>query len=136
MFKLCNNGINIQFVSICFLIFYQLIFQGCATRQVILDRAIVQNDTARIITEVKVLHEPTGKTGSVNMILPQSSFELGFAGAPMQGKRGIITWTDHVGRQRKIELSLPRGPATGEGRAMMSLIYTIRPSGEVTVELK
>jgi len=70
------------------------------------------------------------------MILPQSSFELGFAGAPMQGKSGIITWTDHEGRQRKIELSLPRGPATGEGRAMMSLIYTIRPSGEVTVELK
>ncbi len=54
----------------------------------------------------------------------------------MQGKRGIITWTDHEGRQRKIELSLPRGPATGEGRAMMSLIYTIRPSGKVTVELK
>ena len=135
MFKLSNNGINIQLVSIFLLIFYQLLFQGCATRQVVLDRAVIRNDTARIITEVKVLHEPTGKTGSVNMILPQRSLELGFAGQPMRGKHAIITWRDHEGRQRRIELALPRGRTTGEGRPM-SLIYTIHPSGEVTVELE
>ena len=115
---------------------YMLFLSGCATTGIVLDRAVVRNDTAQIITEVKVVHEPTRKTGAVNMILPQSSFELGFAGEPMRGKRAIITWTDYKGLQRGIELSLPRSPAKGKRGSMMSLIYTIHPSGEVTVELK
>jgi hypothetical protein len=134
-FQLIGLSMTSHVIRIVILI-HILFLSGCAARHIVLDRAVVRNDTARIITEVKVLHEPTGKAGAVNMIMPQSTFELGFAGAPMRGKRAIITWRDYEGRQRGVELSLPRGPATGERRDMMSLIYTIHPSGEVTVELE
>ena len=133
--KLFNNSISFQIVAICFLVSSQFVISGCATRKVMLDRAVVINATAGIITEVKVRHEPTGKIGAVNMILPQKSFDLGFQSQPMLARESVVTWTDQNGQQRRTVLSLPKGLTTGEGQAMI-LVYTIHPSGDVTVELK
>ena len=113
-----------------------LFLSGCATKHIVLDRAVVRNDTAWIITEVKVLHEPTGKTGFVNMILPQRSLELGFAGQPMLAKEAIITWKDHEGWRRKAKVDLPDNrDASGEEQTN-SLVYTIKPAGDVRVHLE
>jgi hypothetical protein len=73
------------------------LYLGCAPKKVVLDRAVIRNDTPGIITEVKVVHEPTGKTGAVSMILPHNAFELGFAEQPMRGERAIITWRNYEG---------------------------------------
>jgi hypothetical protein len=101
-----------------------------------LDRAVVLNDTAGIISEVTVLHEPTGKIGVANMILPQRSLDLGFSRQPMLAKEAIVTWRDHDGRQRQVLVTLPGDrDALGEGKTN-SLVYTIHPSGDVTVELE
>jgi len=101
-----------------------------------LDRAVVRNDTVGIISEVKVVHEPTRKTGAINMILPQRSFELGFAGQPIRGKRAIITWKDHEGHWRRSEVALPDNRnAAKEGRSY-GLVYTIQPAGVVHVQLE
>ena len=134
--KFFNNSISFQLATICFLISFQLIFQGCATRQVMLDRAVVRNDTAWIIMEVKVLHEPTGKTGAANMILPQRSLDLGFSRQPMLAKEAIITWKDHEGRRKKAEVALPDNRDASGGGQTNSLVYTIQPAGDVRVHLE
>ncbi len=69
------------------------------------------------------------------MILPQKSIDLGFQSQPMLARESVVTWTDQNGQQRRIVLSLPKGLTTGEGQALI-LVYTIHPSGDVTVELK
>jgi len=118
------------------LAFFLPAFSGCASKHVILDRAIVQNDTPGIITEVKVVHEPTGKTGAVSMILPDNAFELGFAGQPMLGEHAIVTWRDHEGYLRKFEGTLPDNPDTKTKGKNFILIYTIESAGVARIHLE
>ena len=108
---------------------------ACAGPRISVDRAVVHNATPGVIIDVKVLHQPTGKTGSVNKILPNRSLNLGFSKQPMLAKEAIVTWQDHNGQQRKIRVSLPYDREAAWGKQEMSLIYTIHPSGKVTVEL-
>ena len=105
---------------------------GCATRQVLLDRALVINATPGIISEVKVRHEPTGKIGAANMILPQKSFDLGFSKQPMLAKEAVVTWIDQSGLQRRAKVALPN---KSDGETSV-LVYTIQSAGDITVELK
>ena len=116
--------------------FFLPAFSGCASKHVILDRALVRNDTSGIITEVKVVHEPTGKTGAASMILPQSAFELGFAGQPMLGKHAIVTWRDHEGYLRKFEGTLPDHPNAKTKGKNFILVYTIQSVGVVRIHLE
>jgi len=109
---------------------------GCAAHSVIIDQAVVQNETLGIISQVKVLHLPTEKFGEVHSILPQSSFDLGFSRQPMLGKSAIITWTSENGQENKVELALPGVPATDAKDRTMRLVYTIHPGGNVTVQLE
>ena len=126
--KFFNNSISFQLFSICFLVFFQFFISGCAARQVMLDRAVVFNDTAGIISEVKVRHEPTGKIGAVNMILPQRSLDLGFPRQPMLAKEAVITWRDHQGMSRRVKVALPgRSDGIG-GEQSNSLVYFILPN--------
>jgi hypothetical protein len=45
-----------------------LLLMGCLKPHVVLDRAIVLNATKYTITDVKVIHQPTRKSGEVNAI--------------------------------------------------------------------
>jgi len=117
-------------------IFFFLILSGCAAKTVLLDHAVVRNDTAGIISDVQVVHEPTGKTGAINMILPQRSFELGFAGQPMRAKRAIIIWNDHEGHRRRSAVALPAMPDISKEGQSYSLVYSIQPAGVVRVQLE
>ena len=81
-----------------------LIMSGCATRQVVIDQAVIRNETRGVITQVKVLHEPTERFGEVHSILPQSSFDLGFSKQPLRGEKAIVTWTSQHGQKNKVEL--------------------------------
>ena len=116
-----------------FIIFLVL---GCAARQIYLDRAVVRNETAGIIHQVRVRQEPTGKIGEVLSILPQSSLELGFARSPLLAKNSIVTWTGRDGRAHTAELELPQaGPQRSAGEGLV-LVYTIHPGGDVTAALE
>ena len=88
-----------------------------------------------MIIDVKVLHEPTGKTGSVNKILPNRALNLGFSKQPMLAKEAIVTWLDQNGQQRKVRVTLPYDREAAWEKKGMSLVYTIHPSGNVTVLL-
>ena len=114
---------------------FALTLLGCSSPNVMLDHAIIQNATSSRITDVKVLHDPTRNIGQVSSILPQRSFVLGISGQPMLAKSATVTWKDQNGLRRKVEVSLPYDQtAAKEGRAM-SLVYTIQPSGNVSVRL-
>jgi len=62
---------------------------GGVAPNVLVERAVIRNDTPNNITDVVVRHEPTGKSAKINIILPLRSFELGFSSKPMRGRRGI-----------------------------------------------
>ena len=111
-------------------------FSGCVSKHVILDHAIVLNDTPGIITEVKVVHEPTGKRGVVSMILPHNAFELGFTGQPMRGEHAIITWRDHEGYLRKFVAPLPDNRDAIIKEQNFTLVYTIQSAGVVRIHLE
>lgn len=114
---------------------FALALMGCSSPHVMLDQAIIRNATTSRITNVKVLHEPTRNIGQVSAILPQRSFILGISGQPMQAKSATVTWKDRNGFQKKVKVALPYDQtAAKEGRAM-SLVYTIQPSGNVSVQL-
>ena len=113
-----------------------LALTGCATPHQMLNRAVVHNATSGIITDVRVVHEPTGKSGKVSTILPRRSLEIGFSEHPMLGRHAIVTWKDQDGMRRKAGVALP-SPKTAakEGRAM-TLVYIIEPAGNVSVQLE
>ncbi len=111
-------------------------FIGCAAPHVMLDRGIIRNETRNPVTDVVIRHEPTGKTASINMILPSSSFDLGFSGQPMLGRQAIITWKDTNRRERRDEIDLPYNRDLKSDRKNMVLVYIIHSSGKVTVHLK
>ena len=113
-----------------------LVMSGCATRQVVIDQAVIRNETRGVLTQVKVLHEPTMGFGEVLSILPQSSFDLGFSKQPLRGEKAIVTWTSQHGQKNKVELILPRSLSNGTEAQSLRLVYTIYPSEYVTVELK
>ena len=127
---------NIHVTNKLIIFLFIVVVSGCAAQHVVFDQAIIRNETHEIISQVKVLHEPTEKFGEVHSILPQTSFNLGFSKQRMLGKSAIITWTSNDGQKNKAELTLPRTPSKVAKGQTMRLVYTIHPRGYVTVELK
>lgn len=125
---------------ILYYLFYILLFQpafsGCTSKQVMLERAVIINATENIISEISVRHEPTGKVGAVSMLLPRSSFDLGFHRQPMHAETATVNWTDLQGIRRSVDVKLPNAPDASGKENSMKLVYTIQPSGTVRVELK
>lgn len=104
--------------------------------RVLLDRVLVQNATDSNITDVKVRHEPTNKFGAVNTILPQKALDIGFPEQPMLASRAVVSWRDGAGREWSVTVTLPHDQSAAKSGQPMSLIYTIYPSGQVTVVLQ
>ena len=101
-----------------------------------LDRGIIRNETRNPVTDVVIRHEPTGKTASINMILPSSSFDLGFSGQPMLGRQALISWREVNGLERSEKLNLPDNRVFSPDKKNMVLVYIIHASGRVTVHLQ
>ena len=122
-----------------FIIFLALLIfslQGCAKTPILLNRAVVLNATNSQISAVRVLHEPTHKTGSVSAILPQKTLVLGFPGQPMLAERAVVSWQDTSGQTTEVTLDLPYDQAVAKEGRHMQLIYTIHPTGTVTAHLE
>jgi len=71
---------------------------GCVAPHVLVERAVIRNDTPNSITDVVVRHEPTGISAKINIILPLRSFELSFSSKPMRGRRGIVLPSTRLNR--------------------------------------
>ena len=121
---------------ILFIFIGLLLFQGgCASPPVLLNRVVVFNATGQKVTDVKILHLPTRKTGQVNAILPQKMLDIGFSGAPMLAHDAVISWKDMGGTQHEVSLLLPKDKVAAENGLIKELVYIIHPAGTVTVEL-
>jgi hypothetical protein len=122
-------------VTLSIILILTLMLLGCGQQHVMIDRSIFLNATTKKITDVKVLHEPTNRSGQINMILPQSTLDLGFSGRPMLAQQAIVSWRDGAGVRREVALVLPQKPAAAQDGRLMNLVYVIHSSGTVTVRL-
>ena len=110
---------------------------ACIPSPILLDRAIVRNQTSSAVSDVMVRHEPTNAIGRVSAILPRSELDLGFYRQPLKGKRAVVTWKAAREGQMRVEVVLPRGRQRGAATdRALTLVYTIRPDGAVTVHLE
>jgi hypothetical protein len=109
---------------------------ACARPPVVLDRVLVRNLTPGFITEVDVRHEPTLRFGSVNVILPGKSLEIAFAKGRMLATRAVVNWRDEAGKPWSVALALPDGSGVADTGRALTLVYSIHPAGEVTVQLE
>lgn len=126
----------IQRLFILFLAVLLFSLQGCARKPVLLDRTVVLNATDSQITAVKVLHEPTRKSGSVSAILPQKTLDIGFPGQPMLATRAVVSWQNTSGQRTEVEVDLPYNRDSAKENRQMQLIYVIHPAGTVTAHLE
>jgi len=112
------------------------LFQGgCSSSPVLLSRVVVVNATNNKITDVKVLHLPTQKSGQVNLILPLKTLDIGFSAAPMMAQKSVVSWRDATGFQHEVPLTLPQDKTAAKSGQVKELVYTIQPTETVTVEL-
>jgi len=113
-----------------------LLILGCARPHVLLGRTVILNATTDKITDVKVLHQPTNKSGSVNVILPQRALDIAFSGAPMLADEATVSWKDGQGIAREVTLQLPYSRTAADEGRIMNLVYIIYSGGVATVQLK
>lgn len=109
---------------------------GCSKAPMMADRVLVKNASDWQVTEVKVHHIPTNKTGAVSAILPRESLDIGFPKQPLLARRAIIRWVDGQGQNRNDELDIPYDATAAKSEKAMSLIYILHPSGSVTAHLQ
>ena len=102
-----------------------LMVLGCAKQYIMIDRAVILNATANKITDVKVFHEPTKKSGEVNMILPQMTLDIGFAGKPLLAHQATVSWRDGAGVKGEVALTLPYDLIAAKEGRIMNLVYVI-----------
>ena len=126
------------FVS--FLVGFSLVtsLMACAKPPVMVDRVLVKNATANMITDVKVQHEPTKKLGAVNAILPGKALEIGLSsmGNPMLAEQALVRWRDGEGSGWTVTLDLPYDQSVAEDKRPVKLVYIIYPAGRATVHLE
>ena len=126
-----------RYRSVCLIAIWGLfIVAGCAKAPVQLKRVMVVNATENRISDVKVLHLPTRKTGQVNMILPNKSLDIGFSGQPMKARKAIVSWQDSNLENHQAEVVLPYDSLSATEGHRMDLIYVIHSNGTVSVRLQ
>jgi len=94
----------------------------------------IENATRTKLTDVQVIHRPTGALVGFSPILPGKRAELGIPSSKLRADIAIISWTQ-LGEKHTITLDMPKKPI-GESSSEMMLLYTVHPSGHVTAELK
>lgn len=109
-------------------------FSGCMEKAVLVDQVIIMNMTEQVITDVLVEHEPTGKSGATNRILPGKTLEIGISDVPLRARKATISWRDSTGVLRQGKVFFP-GEESEELKAM-SLVYSIVPGDKVYVHLQ
>lgn len=125
-----------MFKYLAFIVLFGTItFQGgCVRPPVLLSRVVVVNATNNTITDVKVLHLPTQKSGRVNAILAQRNLDIGFSSAPMLAHQAVVSWRDSDGVPHEVPLTLPKDNVAAKNGEIKDLVYVIHPTDTVTVE--
>lgn len=94
---------------------------------------VIENATRFEVTNVRVIHRPTGALVGFSPILPFQKAELGIPPRQLMSNIAIVSWT-HQGERYEVTLDIPRESAQGmEGE--MILLYTIGLLGDISVKL-
>ena len=99
----------------------------------VINQATIQNDTDGTLHNVRVEHEPIGKVGATNAILPHKSLNVGFDGRTMMADSCTLSWTDDHNQFYQREIILPKN--INNDSNVMHLHYRIGNGAKVTVEI-
>jgi hypothetical protein len=71
------------------------------------------------------------------MILPGEALEIGLTsmGKPMLAKQALAHWMDGGGLEWDVTLEIPYDQSAAKTKRPVRLVYTIYPSGRMTVHL-
>ncbi len=106
-----------------------LLLGGCAlfSQHILVNKALVVNETGERITDIRIVHRPTNKYAAVNLILPHEVFSLGVFEQRMLGSEADVSWRYGDGPLRHRRLTLPTLASLPHVDAdeVMVLVYSI-----------
>ena len=123
-------------LTLFFTCLYLLSSLGCNTlenQRFVINQATIQNDTDGTLHNVRVVHEPIGKVGATNAILPHKSLKVGFDGRTMMADSCTISWTDDRNQFYQKKIILPKN--VNNDPSIMHLHYRVGIDGNVVVEM-
>lgn len=102
--------------------------------RVIIALGVIENATKTELTNVQVIHRPTGAIVGFSPVLPGKRAELGLPPRKLMADIAVISWVQ-LGEKHLVTLDIPKQSTDGSNGEMM-LLYTVLPSGKVTAELR
>ena len=81
------------------------------------------------LSDVRIVHEPTGRFFAVGTLLPGRSFFLDFRERELVAQSAVVSWTDASGRPHEDRLDMRGVGQPGSGRPLR-ITYVIGEDGE------
>lgn len=123
--------------SLAVLLLTTVLLAGCSPSPVFLNQGLVVNGSNQLLENVRIVHRPTNRFMSVNQLLPQESFSLGFFEQRMLGKKAEVSWrVGASGKTYSTELLLPDQNSIQRSQQPLILVYTLAAGGLVRVHLE
>ena len=109
---------------------------GCAERRVVMICAAdAVNVSGAPLSDVRIVHEPTGRFFAVGTLLPGRSFFLDFRERELLAQSAVVSWTDAAGRPHEERLDIDGFGLASSGRPLR-IVYVIRDDGRAAVEAR
>ena len=109
---------------------------GCAERRAaMICAADAVNVSGAPLSDVRIVHEPTGRFFAVGTLLPGRSFFLDFRERELAAQSAVVSWTDAAGRQHEERLDIDGFGLAASGRPLR-IVYVIRNGGGAAVEVR
>jgi hypothetical protein len=109
---------------------------GCAQRRAaMICAADAVNVSGAPLSDVRIVHEPTGRFFAVGTLLPGRSFFLDFRERELVAQSAVVSWTDASGRPHEDRLDMRGVGQPGSGRPLR-ITYVIGEDGEAVVEVR
>jgi hypothetical protein len=90
-----------------------LFLSGCMSTPPLLSRAVVRNQTAKIIEDVSMSNPETLAGASVSAILPGSELEIGLSPRSMVAESALVRWRTGSTWHEEV-VKLPEAPSGDE----------------------
>lgn len=121
------------FLKICPLaIALIFLLAGCNSQRVLICGGRIHNAAGRELSDITIVHQPTGQMLRNNLLPAESDVDLAFADRELRATSATIEWNDTVGGPQQVTLALPsNGGTAGPQR----LIYEIHGAGQVQARL-
>lgn len=108
------------------------IVAGCAGPKVLLCGGRVHNASGTELHDLRIVHQPTGKMLTANLVLAGHGVELDFDDRELRATSATVEWNDAASGRQQADVPLPRRAVSA---GPQRLVYDIRADGKVAVRL-